>query len=145
REYMASLCTSVMDNFDKTALYLGEARRMGLSIDPPDVNSSGSKYEVSPDGIRIGLSLIRDVGEGLAERIVQERLQNGPYKSLYDFVVRVDPKSDSLQSLALAGALDAFGTRQGIYSVAKDILKQCRKDIKKNSPAQGSLFDNVEM
>ena len=141
REFMACLCSSVMGELDKVALYLYEARRMGLNVHAPDVNTSNSDFSVTDDGIRIGLRNVRNIGVDLSEMIRSER----PYKTLYDFARRINPSTTAMQSLALSGALDAYGTRLGIYSVSVDLLKSTRNDNTKNNANQSSLFDNTEL
>ena len=141
-EYMAAICSSVMDDLDKTARYLGEARRMGLKVYPPDVNKSELHYTVEEDGIRIGLGTLKNMGEDSAVNLIEIREQE-PFKDLYDLAIRVNPKAPALRSLAYSGALDGWGTRQGIASVVDEVLKVTRKDAKKID--QGSLFETAEI
>ncbi len=141
KEYMASLCTSVMKDHSKTALYLSEARRMGLKVQAPDVNVSQSEFTVTEDGIMVGLTLLRDVGRDLADRIVSE----APYTGLRDFCARIMPTTTVMKSLAAGGALDAFGTRLGIATVSDNILTSIRKQRKKVSADQVSLFDAADI
>ena len=139
KEYMASLC-SMADDLDQVAVYLNEARRMGLKIYPPDVNSSNTDYTVESDGIRIGFGGMKNFGEKAAEKLLNERNLNGSFDSLYSFALRYNPNIQAFKSLAYSGALDSFGTRQGIAAIAEDILKAARKQAKKNSSGQSSLF-----
>lgn len=64
-EYMAALLTSVKDDKDKSALYLNECRRMGITVLPPDVNSSLANFAAVDRDIRFGLTAVRNVGEML--------------------------------------------------------------------------------
>ena len=120
-EYMAALLTSVRDKQDRTALYLGECRTMGITVDPPDVNLSESDYTPLPphDGkpgeIRIGLSAIRNVGENVVAEIIREREKNGPFASFADFCHRVDPTALNkrvVESFVKAGAFDTLGVNR---------------------------------
>ncbi len=117
-EYMAALLTSFKDDKDKTALYLNEARQMGISIGVPDVNQSGADFTPSPteqSRIIFGLAAVRNVGESLVERIVAEREARGPFASVYDFARRVDPavlNRRTMESLIKAGAFDALGVKR---------------------------------
>lgn len=142
REYMAVLCTYVSDDLSKTALYLGEARRMGLKVYPPDLNSSGLEYSTAEDGIRIGLGTLRNMGEDSTRKLIQIRDEK-PFDGLYDFAFRVNPNVQAFRSLAYSGALDTYGTRQGIATTADEILKISRKDKKKGN--QESLFGAEEV
>ena len=141
REYFASICTSVMDDIDRSAVYLNEAKRIGLKVYPPDLNLSEMGYTVEDDGIRIGLSAMKNFGESQATKLMEER-SHGRFTSLYDFTKRYNPNINALKSLAYSGALDSFGTRQGIDAIAEDVLKATRKESKKNIDGQGSMFDS---
>lgn len=142
REYMAVLCSYVMDELSDTAKYLGEARRMGLKVYPPDVNSSMLQYTVEDDGIRIGLGTLKNMGSGSALELIKVR-EEKPFESLYDLALRVNPKAPAFKSLAFSGALDQWGTRQGISSVVGEILAASRKDAKKQD--QMSMFASDEV
>ena len=144
KEYMASLCSSVSDDLDKTGIYLYEARQMGLKVYPPNVNTSDMDYGVEEDGIRIGFKTLKNMGEAAVGKLIKEREKNGPFKSLYELAWRFNPNINTLKSLAYSGALDEFGTRQGIAAVAEDVLKSARKESKKVSKDQGSLFSVEE-
>ena len=114
-EYMAALLTSFRDDKDKAAVYLNEARQMGITVGVPDVNESFAEYAPSlsqDQTILFGLAAVRNVGEALVEKIVTEREANGRFASIYDFVRRVDPmvlNRRSMESLIKAGAFDALG------------------------------------
>ncbi len=141
-EYMACLLTSVKDDKDKMAVYLAECRAMGIEVLVPDINLSASDFTaVRPPGsqadgsaraaqaggmIPFGLSAIRNVGEGLVERIVAERTAGGPFKDFYDFCSRVDPvvlNKRTVESLIKAGAFDCLGhPRQGLCLVFEQVV-----------------------
>ena len=72
-EYMAALLTSVRDDKDKSALYLGECRRMGIKVLPPDVNESVANFTAVGSDIRFGLEAIRNVGSNVVSAIVATR------------------------------------------------------------------------
>ena len=114
-EYMAALLTSFRDDKDKTSVYLNEARQMGITIGVPNVNESFAEYAPSlsqDQTILFGLAAVRNVGEALVEKIVDERESHGHFSSIYDFVRRVDPlvlNRRTMESLIKAGAFDALG------------------------------------
>lgn len=138
REYMASLLTYSMDDLDKTARYIGEARRLGLKVYPPHVSSPTVEYTVEPDGVRIGLNTLKGVGRDSILKIIEEG-SSEPFTSLDDFLRRVNPNKTVVVALANAGALDGWGTRRGIATVAADVLAQVRKYAKKTA-GMDSLF-----
>ena len=76
-EYMAALLTSVGDDKDKSALYLGECRRMGIKVLPPDVNDSIGQFAAVGTDIRFGLQAIRNVGHNVVEAIIAAREEKG--------------------------------------------------------------------
>ena len=130
-EYFAALLTSVKDDKDRTAVYLGECRTLGIEVLVPDVNRSAAEFTplVGEDGARrivFGLAAVRNVGEGLVERIVAEREANGPFADFYDFCRRVDPmvlNKRTVESLVKAGAFDSLGhPRQGLCLVFEEIV-----------------------
>lgn len=87
---------------------------MGIEVLPPDVNRSGFDFLVQGRQILFGLSAVKNVGEAAAEAILRERERGGPYRSLGDFLKRLDEKvlnKRTLEFLIKAGALDGFGER----------------------------------
>lgn len=108
-EWMAALLTCDRGDITKVAKFLGECQEMGIAILPPDVNEAGSAFTATPQGIRFAMSGIKGVGEGVVEAVVHERGKKGPYKSLLDFLTRIDLKKLSkkaVETLIEAGAFD---------------------------------------
>ncbi len=138
-EYMAALLTSFRDDKDKAAVYLNEARQMGITVGVPDVNGSYAEYApsaTSPDTILFGMAAVRNVGEALVEKIVFERDEKGPFTSVYDFVRRVDPvvlNRRSMESLIKAGAFDSLGVPRLAFLLKVDEIIEVtlsrRKDL----------------
>src|SRR5437764_10300848 len=89
---MAGLLSNEINNTDKISIFVGECKRMGISILPPDINNSGLKFtpEAHEDkmAIRYGLAAIKNVGEAAMEMSIQERERAGEYTSLEDFCGR---------------------------------------------------------
>ena len=144
KEFMAALMTSVLDNVGKVSEYILVCRQMGIRILPPDVNEGESGFSVSGDGIRFGLSAIRSVGVGVAEQVVRERVNGGPYRSLEDFIERLSSKEvnrRTMESFIKAGAMDSLpGNRKQKMLIIPELLD--KKNSKKNSvPGQMTLFD----
>ncbi|MFZ1075185.1 MAG: DNA polymerase III subunit alpha [Minisyncoccia bacterium] len=113
-EYIAALLTADSGDTEQIAVFVAEAKRMGIPVLPPDVNESGSVFTVvgeKKDAIRFGLSSIKNFGEGISEAIIAERKANGPFASLSDFLARVGSKNlnrKSLESLIKCGALNSL-------------------------------------
>ncbi len=149
-EYMSALLTSVKDNKDKTAVYLAECRAMGIDVLVPDVNRSVAEF--APDrtaeegrrAIVFGLAAVRNVGEGLVERIVAEREANGPFEDIFDFCARVDPvvlNKRTMESLAKGGAFDSLAhPRQGLCLVLEDVVDRTIERRREQDLGITSLF-----
>lgn len=111
-EYMAAVLSRNLSNITEITKFMDECRAMNMNVLGPDINESFSKFAVNAKGdIRFGLAAIKGVGSGAVLDIVNEREKNGPYKGVFDFVERVNLTScnkRNIESLALAGAFDAF-------------------------------------
>jgi DNA polymerase III subunit alpha len=149
-EFMSSLLTSHSGNNDKIAFLIQECRRANIEILPPDINESFFSFSVVPKEkvIRFGLSAIKNVSQKLVEQIIDERKQNGSFKSFEDFIARtcqngLDKKS--LESMARAGVFDNLIERNKIVNNIKNIL-DCAQEIKKQSATQqASLFQTTTL
>jgi DNA polymerase-3 subunit alpha/error-prone DNA polymerase len=105
-EFMAAVISN-QGGFYSTFAYVSEAQRMGISIQPPDVNSSDCRWLGAAGVMRVGLSAVKGVDVRTCKRIV-ERRKPRPYRSLSDFLARVQLEERDVRSLILAGALDAL-------------------------------------
>jgi len=147
REYLAALLTSVKGDKDKSAVYLNEARRLGVEVRVPDVNASESDFTVRDGAIRFGLSAVRNVGEGLVGLMIDERRATGPFEDFYDFCERVDPvvlNKRTIESLIKAGAFDSLGhPRQGLLSVFETIVDRTVARRRERDAGIMSLFGDV--
>ncbi|MBA2532788.1 MAG: DNA polymerase III subunit alpha [Nocardioidaceae bacterium] len=146
-EYMAALLTSVRDDKDKMAVYLGECRRMGISVLPPDVNESESTFTPVGIDIRFGLNAVRNVGNNVVAATVATRTERGKFTDFADFMDKVPPivcNKRVVESLAKAGAFDSLGhCRRGLVAIHEDAVDQYA-DIKRNEAmGQDSLFDGL--
>ncbi|MEX2652842.1 MAG: DNA polymerase III subunit alpha [Acidimicrobiia bacterium] len=142
-EYLAALLTATKKDKDRTAVYLNECRQTGIKVLVPDVNESGSDFTVLDGRIRFGLSAVRNVGEGVVERIIEARAEE-PFASLQDFVDRVDISAlnkRTIESLIKAGAFDASGDpRKGLMMVYEQILDATVERRRNEDMGQFSLF-----
>ncbi len=112
-EFMAALLTCGMEDTDRISEHTDDARRMGLTVLPPDVNRSEAEFTVVGENqLSFGMKAIKGLGEQVVQAISAERIANGPYKSIFDLAERLDPKvlqKGSLEILVKAGALDSLG------------------------------------
>ncbi len=116
-EFLAALLSSEMDEGNKRDLmveHIADARRLGVDVDPPDVNKGQPDFDVVTGKIVFGLTAIKGLGRGAAVEIVRAREADGPFRHLFDFCERIDPrilKEGQIEKLIKAGAMDCFGTR----------------------------------
>ncbi len=143
-EYMAALLTSVRDDKDKSALYLGECRRMGIHVLPPDVNASIGFFAAVGDDIRFGLEAIRNVGANVVEAIVRTREEKGEFTSFEDFLRKVPAvvcNKRTIESLVKAGAFDSLDhARAGLVRVHEQYVDALVEEKRKEAAGQDSLF-----
>lgn len=118
-EYMAAVLSRSLSNISDITKFMDECKAMGILVLGPDVNESFLKFSVDEHkNIRFGLAAIKGVGESAVTNIIDERKKNGHYKDIFDFVERINLSScnrKTMESLALAGALDGFGIPRESY------------------------------
>ena len=149
-EYMCAQISSEIGNFDKMPVFIAEAAEMDYRILPPDVNHSSTRFTPEPledgagYGIRYGLAGIKGVGVAAAESIVEERRKGGPFKSLDDFLARLDVavNKKALESLVQCGALDGFGYhRAALLAELPGAMARAEGDRRDRASGQASFFD----
>ena len=143
-EFMAALLSSEIGNTDKVVQYINEARGLDLEILPPDVSESGFKFTVVGDGrVRFGLGAVRNVGEGAIRSIIEARTA-APFRTLDDFVERVDTRLCNkrvLESLVAAGACDGLGGhRKQLIEALEPALAEAQLKQAERDAGQSSLF-----
>ena len=143
-EFMTALFNADFKDNDRIAFLIRECKNMGLSVLPPTINKSDKIFSIDEKGeIRFGLTSIKNVGENIVEAIIEERKKNGPYKTLSDFLERVESKDlnkKSIESLAKAGALDELAERNEILKNIDMILEHAKASHQASSASQSSLF-----
>ncbi len=111
-EYMAAVLSRNLSNITEITKFMDECKSMEINVLGPDVNESFLKFSVNKQGhVRFGMAAVKGVGEGAVNNILEERTKNGPFKSIFDFVERVNLSAcnkKNIESLALAGAFDDF-------------------------------------
>ncbi len=157
-EFMAALLTAEQHDIDRIAVLIDECRHMGIEVKSPDLNQSFDSFTVVTSGteanatvnreeevktIRFGLKAIKNVGEHIAEVIIKERKNNGPYKDISDFLERVTDKDlnkKSLESLIKSGSLEKFGERGELLTNIDNLLNFSKEANKTKMNGQVSLF-----
>ena len=155
-EYMTALLSAWKNDNEKCATYIAECREMGIEVLPPDASSSGYDFTIEDreDGkiaIRFGLGAVKNVGQAPVEEIMRGRLDNltktsQPFKSLNDFVQRVDLRKVSkrpLECLIKVGALDQLGDRGAMLASLDQMVNISTSHFKAKEMGQMDLFGNA--
>ncbi len=146
-EYMASLISSV-DDTDKVNEYIMNCKSMGITPLPPDINKSFDTFAVEGNGIRFGLSAVKNVGKNFVLRVVEERKRGGDYKSFSDFCVRMagdEMNKRAVEGLIMCGAFDSLGAKRSqLLTAYEDIIDGVSRDKRQNIAGQLSLFGEEE-
>lgn len=157
-EYMAATLTASASQTEKVALYVADARSMGVPVLAPEVNASGWDFEiedieVTEDGrtykkphIRFGFGAVKNVGKGAVELIIKERDANGKFKDLNDFARRVDLRAvgkRALECIIKVGAMDNFGKRAALLASLDRIVSISNNHFRAAEAGQLSLFGEV--
>ncbi|AJF70412.1 DNA polymerase III subunit alpha [Streptomyces vietnamensis] len=146
-EYMAALLTSVGDDKDKAAIYLADARKMGVRVLQPDINESVADFTAIGDDVRFGLRSVRNVGEGVIESLVAARKAKGKYSSFPDFLDKADIgalNKRAVESLIKAGAFDSLHhTRKGLSAAHEDAIDAIIPVKKQAAIGQDDLFGDL--
>lgn len=144
-EFMSAMLNSVKDDSKSVLIYIEECGNLGIKIVRPDVNTSFNDFAPTPDGkIAFGLQAIKNVGTKAIETIIETREKTGSYKSLYDFLERVDiskANRRTIEHLAKAGAMDSLGHfRSQISESLEELLPHYQQAASKKLDWGMSLF-----
>jgi DNA polymerase III subunit alpha len=168
-EFMAGLLSNEINNTDKISVFVGECKRMGIAILPPDINKSGLKFTpeetaaavfdrreeeagahrapLQHSAIRYGLAAIKNVGESAMEFAIAERERGGEFKSLEDFCGRLGTRianKKMLESLIKAGAFDFLSRdRAELFACIDEALGAAAAAHRDRTAGQVSLFDEL--
>lgn len=143
--FMSAVLSADMDHTDKVVGMIDESRRMGLEVEPPDVNHSAYDFSVEGDKhIRYGLGAIKGVGQGAIEAMISERENNGVFSDLYDLCRRVDLRKLNkrvLEALICAGAMDGLGEhRASLLSELQGALAAADQYGQAKKAGQSDMF-----
>ena len=122
-EFICATLISETGNFKKLAMFVSEARHMGIDVLRPDVNESQPGFTIDRGRVRFALGGIKNLGTKAAELIVREREENGEYESLLDFLIRnkgtVNRKA--VECMIKAGAFDGFDENRSRLLVGLEV------------------------
>jgi len=148
-DFMAAMLTSESGNTAKVVKYINECKEMGITVLPPDVNSSD--WSFTPDltapgrgGIRFGLGAVKNLGQAAVDAIQTARTEVGQFRSLYQFCEKVELTALNrrmIESLIKAGALDALGaTRSQMFAALDRAMEHGQRAWRDKLSGQGGLF-----
>ena len=148
RQYMAALMTSVLDSATKISGYIAECKDMGIPVLPPDINHSDDQFTVEGEAIRFGLGAVKNVGRGVIRSMVRKRTEGGPFRSMEDFLERMDGgelNKRAVENFIKCGAADCFGYhRSELLAVYENMMDSIASSRKKNLEGQMGLFSMLE-
>ena len=147
-EFMAALLTSETSKPENVVKYISECREIGISVLPPNVQTSDANFTPTGDAIGFGLAAIKNVGHNaiesiLAARAALHREGKHGFASLWDFCERVDLRllnKRVLESLIKAGAIDSFGHRAQLTSALDKAMERAQKSQRDLAAGQSGLF-----
>lgn len=149
-EFMAAVVNNRMEKPDDIKKYMAVLKNMKIKVLPPDINKSSTNYTTEGNSIRYGLGCIKNVGkEAISKYVIDERKKNGPFKSFYDFMSRVDSKfrtKTTIESMIWAGVFDCFPqNRATLISNYKLLETHIIADEKQRESGQINMFAALDL
>ncbi len=147
-EFMAATMSSELQNTDKIVIFIEECRAMKLDYRLPDVNEGEYMFTVNPEGaIVYGLGAIKGLGEGPIENIIAAREEGGPFKDLFDFCERTDPRKvnkRAIEALIRSGSFDSLGVNRSILMASmQEAVKAAEQSAGNRDAGMVDLFGSV--
>lgn len=152
-EYMAAVLSNNMNDIKSVTFFMEECKRMGIEVLGPDVNESYYKFSVNKNqAVRFGMGAVKGVGHNAVKTIVENRKEDGAYRSIFDMAKRIDLRAankKSFENLALAGGFDGFTpTHRAQYfheernevTFLEKVIKYAAKYQENKNSSQTSLF-----
>ncbi|MBI3589131.1 MAG: DNA polymerase III subunit alpha [Candidatus Liptonbacteria bacterium] len=145
QEFYASLLNSEVNDIDRIAVLITEAKKNRIEVLPPEINKSFVNFSPEEETkIRFGLLAIKNVGEQVTMNMIAERVRGGPFRDITDFLTRIQHKDlnkKSLESLIKAGVLDSLGIeRKQLLENLEELLRFNTAIKKSGGQSSNSLF-----
>ena len=148
KEFIAASMSMDISNQNKLSEFYEELKRLNIQIIRPDINECYSDFKTENDKFYYALGGIKAVGSEAISNIVKERLNNGKFKSINDFINRVNPKDINklqLEGLVKAGAFDKLNSnRKSIFNSIPNMILKSKNDFENKAANQSELFENNE-
>lgn len=143
-EFMAAMMSCYNGDKGKVSRYIEDCRRHQVAIAAPDINRSESYFSAQGQSILFGLAGVQNVGENAVDSIIAARKAKGPFRSLSDFLERIDARtlnSRACESLIRCGAMDSFGyNRQQLLAALPEAMAAAASARQDQESGQLSLF-----
>ncbi|KCZ56588.1 DNA polymerase III subunit alpha [Hyphomonas beringensis] len=147
-EFLAASMSLDLGNTDKLAAFFQEAKRLKIPVLGPNVNASSADFDVRDGAVVYALGALKGVGLEAMKHVVQVRNEGGPFRDLYDFAERVDPRhvnKKAFESLAKAGAFDCLDANRAKVLAAAPLLANLAVSAAQDRQGgQGGLFAEAE-
>lgn len=148
-EYMSAVLTADSGDTEQIYAIISECKRMDIDVLPPDINESFADFSVVPgtQTIRFGLTTIKNFGAGIADIIIEDRKNNGPFADMQDFLSRIHDRAlnkKSMEALICTGAFDSFDRRSVLYHNLEILLAYNKEQVSEKETGQDSLFGGMD-
>ncbi len=148
REFLAATLTCECSDTDKVVRYMAEAKRMGVPIAPPDINTCRKHFVVDGERVRFGLAAVKGVGAKAVDAIVEAREQVETFKNLHHFCENVDLRAvnrSTIEALIKCGAFDSLGAhRAAMIAALENAVKLGQTQGAARRRGQMSIFDVMD-
>ncbi len=148
KEFIAASMSMDISNQNKLSEFYEELKRLNIEVIRPDINQCYSDFRTENEKFYYALGGIKAVGSEAISNIVKERMTNGDFDSINDFIERVDPKDINklqLEGLVKAGAFDNLNdNRQSIFNSIPNIITKSKNDFDNKTANQIDLFGDSE-
>jgi DNA polymerase-3 subunit alpha len=143
-EFFAASMSLDLGNTDKLNVFKQDAQRLGIKVRPPSVNDSEALFSVVDGEVLYALAAIKNVGMQAMEHLVDVRKEGGPFRDLFDFARRINPRTinkRAFENLAKAGAFDCLNPHRAQVLAAVDlVLGTANASAQERESKQDNLF-----
>ncbi len=148
KEFIAASMTMDISNQNKLSEFYEELKRLNIEIVRPDINECYADFKIENNKFCYALGAIKAVGSEAISNIVKERVDNGKFLSINDFIKRVNPKDINklqLEGLVKAGAFDKlYNNRKSIFNSIPNLITKSKNDYDNKTANQIDLFGTSE-
>ncbi len=148
KEFIAASMTMDISNQNKLSEFHEELKRLGINIIRPDINECFADFKTDDEKFYYALGGIKAVGFEAISNIVEERVKNGKFNSITDFLSRINPKDINklqLEGLVKAGAFDKLNiNRQSLFNSIPNLITKSKNIFENKSANQIDLFGENE-